>query len=192
MGESGSLAALAPIQLLPWLLWRLKAQELQLPGASISVTSSAANCQGKWKPKELELPTGPPHWWWSQWLSWLTSKALPPRFVTFPSMTGDFEELAIPKGKLVSVYQPSVVFSSLFCPTSQPFSKSFSTPGFSTSFSFSLVFFSLPFLPTCSFPLCFAFLLTHLSLMTSLPWHPWLFPPLHMSELCPSLDACQR
>lgn len=124
MRESGSLAALAPVQLLRCLLWRLKAQELQLPGASVCVTSCTASCQRKRKPKELELPTGPPHWWWSQWLSWLTCQGPPPGFVPFPSMTGDFEELAIPKGELVSLYQPSVVFSSLFCPTSQPFSKS--------------------------------------------------------------------
>lgn len=124
MRESGSLAAPAPVQLLRWLLWRRKAQELQLPGASVCVTSCTANCQRKRKPKELELPTGPPHWWWSQWSSWLTCQGPPPGFVPFPSMTGDFEELAIPKGELVSLYQPSVVFSSLFCPTSQPFSKS--------------------------------------------------------------------
>lgn len=87
LGKSVNLAALAISQLLCWLFWTLKAWELQLPGASISVASCTANCQGKWKPKELELPTGPPCWRWSQWLSWLTCQGAPPGFVTVPSMT---------------------------------------------------------------------------------------------------------
>jgi len=93
MGESGSLAALAPVWLLRWLLQRLKAQELQPPGASVSVILRTSNCQRKWKPKELEWPTGPPHRQQSQWLSWLTCQAPPPSFATLQSI----EELAIPK-----------------------------------------------------------------------------------------------
>lgn len=59
MGESGSLAALAPVMLLSWLLWEIKGQELQLPGVSVSIMSRRAKSQGKWKAEELELPAGP-------------------------------------------------------------------------------------------------------------------------------------
>jgi len=51
--------------------------------------------------------------------------------------------------------------------------------------------FPLPFLPPCSFALCFSFLLPHLNLPNSLPRHSQLFLPWHISDLCPSPDACQ-
>lgn len=73
----------------------------------------------------------------------------------------DKQELAILKGEMVSLYEPSVVFSSFFCSTSQPFSVIFHSSFFHV-FLYPSGLFYLTFPPTCSFLLCFAFLLPHL------------------------------
>lgn len=93
-----------------WLLWRLKAQDLaasrcqhlcHLMRSKLSRRMEAngaavANC-----PSTLTV------------VLVVDLSGTPPAFVMFPSTTGNPEELAIPEGKLVSLYQPSVALSSL-------------------------------------------------------------------------------